>query len=324
LNDASVIEGDLHALTWLLLSPPLLAHAQAASFTAQETAAIQAWLAQVRARPAAFLAHMAAARAAVGGAQPGVMRLGRYAERMLEFFLLHGPTHRLIAANLPLRRSALDRAVLDHTTTGEIDFLVQPLLPSPVHTPAEHWELAVKYFLCHASGSVAQASDFVGPDERETFDRKLQKLMGRQLANLPPAPWSKAAYAPKAFAKGWMFYPLHAPKPSCADLHPAHCHGTWMDWAQAQQFDAPQEHRFVHLDRQAWLAPAHHVQAAQTCTWAQLLVQLQAHWQREASHPQFPKTVPGAQLVAQLRPTQSAWAEVTRYFVKPPAPPIAT
>jgi hypothetical protein len=183
---------------------------------------------------------------------------------------------------------------------------------------AEHWELAVKYFLCHATGAHAVASDFVGPDNRETFDHKLQKLMGRQLANVPPEPWAKSPYADRAFAKGWMFYPLNAAVPRCADLRPEHCRGTWMDWPQAQQFDAPQTHRFVHLDRQAWLAPVVDLPADQTLAWPQLLAQLQWHWHREAQQPQFSKTAPGAQLVARLQSDTGGWCEVTRYFVKPP------
>ena len=171
-------------LQWLLCSPPLLSNTEllAQDIRRPETdltpnREVQAWLADLRAAPQPLLDFIAQHRSAVKH-----LRLGRYAERLLEFYLRCGPAHRLAAANMALRH-APGAAANDHTTLGEIDFLLHDAQGVPWH-----WELAVKYFLCHASDPVAQPEDFIGPDAAETLRSKLSKLE-RQLSHTPSAPW---------------------------------------------------------------------------------------------------------------------------------------
>jgi uncharacterized protein len=300
---------DLAALRWLLAAPPLLsAHAAqqfnpqagVAHFTPQEQASIEHWLQSVEAAPQALHAFLAVARSKVGGHQPGVLRLGRYAEKLLEFFLLHGPTHRLTVANLPLRHAPEQRSAIDHTTRGEIDFLLRDAQDTPLH-----WELAVKYFLCHATGPTAQAQDFIGPDAAETFSRKLTKLFARQLAHTAPAPHDAVPWQPQAFARGWMFYRVGRAIPTCALLDPAHCKGGWLPF---DELEALPDALYVLLDRQHWMPPVQYADMRTAVLRKQLHARLQQVW-TSAHRPHI-----SALLIAQV---DTHGNETVRYFVQP-------
>jgi uncharacterized protein len=191
----------LAALGWLLLSSPLVvvppgAAAQLASFTDGESAAITRWLHSLQADSQALVAWMQA--------KPEV-RIGRYAERLLEFYLSHAPSssaspvaahapshlsphlsphsspqqslHSLVAAHVPLRSEVNGLRV----TQGELDFLLTNAQGQHLH-----WELAVKFFLCTATGDVATPADFIGPNGVETLAHKWHKLFARQLTHMPP------------------------------------------------------------------------------------------------------------------------------------------
>jgi uncharacterized protein len=300
---------DLAALRWLLTSPPLLSEqaaqqfnpqASIARFTAQEQQTIDAWLLQVQAQPHTLNDFLNQARGKVRGHQPGVLRLGRYAEKLLEFFLLHGPTHRLAAANVPLRHPQETRAAIDHTTRGEIDFLLYDAKGTPLH-----WELAVKYFLCHAQGDVAHAEDFIGPDAAETFSRKLTKLFARQLAHTPPAPYDATHWQPRAFARGWMFYRHGRAIPTCDLLNLAHCKGWWLP---LDELDALPNAHYMLLDRQHWMPQVQRGDTQHALRLEALRQQLRNAW-ANAREPHV-----SALLIVRL---DDAGAEVARYFVQP-------
>ncbi len=124
-------------LAWLLFAPDLLRASQAGAplahpfTTAAEHDAVLAWLDSLDAVPDALHVH---------ARDPKFTRLGIYAESLLGFFLAHGPTMRLIAANVPLRHG--------RRTIGECDFLLEDAQRSRLH-----WELAVKFYLHIGDGS---------------------------------------------------------------------------------------------------------------------------------------------------------------------------
>jgi hypothetical protein len=157
--------------------------------TSGELAATIAWLHALDADPTGLQRDIAAAR---------LTRLGRYAECLLAWFLQHGPTARLIAANVPLRRAGL--------TLGECDFLVQTQAGRRLH-----WELAVKCYL-HAGDSRAQLADYVGPNLQDRFDLKLSHLLDHQLPLSARVEFASLGHVgpwePQMFIKGWLFYPL--------------------------------------------------------------------------------------------------------------------
>ncbi len=331
-------ESDLAALEWLLTSPPLLSaaapgsvgsHASVQRFTELELGAIRAWLADLRVSPHDFVDFMSRARDqartsnAPGRLLSEPLRLGRLAERLLEYFLRFGPLHTHVASNLPIR---FDGAGSDRTTVGEIDFLLR----SPTGEPL-HWELAVKYFLCQVWGKEAAACDFKGPDSKETFDYKLHKLLVRQLSHDAPAPHGGLAWQPQAVARGWMFYRFGHAVPRCDVLSADHLRGWWLPLDEVNQLNP--RHRYVELPRSRWMPPLRmSMDATDGANLSSLAARLTQAWSQQAACQDVPHAwprvaraqalgkSPSARLVAELMPHVAAanqWVEVCRYFVLP-------
>ncbi|MBN3749774.1 DUF1853 family protein [Burkholderia sp. Se-20373] len=232
-------------LGWLLASPSLLTAVPDAPLArpwldAVGQSAVEAWLAALDAQPEPL-------HRALDGFRP--TRLGRYAECLLEYFLTHGPSLRLVAANLPLRSNG--------KTLGEVDFLVDA--PDGQRL---HWELAVKCYLCAPVQAGASLADFVGPNLVDRFDRKRRRLLEHQLRLGDRDGFARLGYgAPsdaQMFIKGWLFYPHGAPLPPVsAEIAPDHPHGFWLTHAQWPAWAAEQGAGVAWsvLPRLAWLAP---------------------------------------------------------------------
>ena len=243
-------------LRWLLLSPPLLdtapgVHsAQVQQFSEAERSAISAWLDDIDRAPQALFEAVHAA-AATGSdpllRRPPSLRLGRRAERLMAFFLRHGPTHRLVAAYIPLRQTSPDG---DCTTLGEIDFLLHD-----AEGHAWHWELAVKFFLCTAAGPHATPADFIGPDRAENFDSKLRRMFDRQLRHLPPPPWSHQTWTPSACARGRLFYRYGSPVPHTPGVNPDHLQGRWIERDRLDELPQASEPVWHVVPRNDWMCP---------------------------------------------------------------------
>jgi hypothetical protein len=245
-------------LAWLLFSANLL-QAQppvgliASPFdTPDEAAVIVHWLLALDADAASLKQDLAAAR---------ITRLGRYAERLLGWFLQHGPAARLVAAGVPLRRAGV--------TLGECDFLAQTRQGKRLH-----WELAVKCYL-HAGnagnagdGQPPQLSDYVGPNLKDRFDLKLAHLLNHQLPLSARDEFAALGYegpwTPQMFVKGWLFYreggtlPMPPVFRLSPELDPAHGRGWWVTRADWPAFADRHANAWRRLPRLEWLAPGRH------------------------------------------------------------------
>ncbi|RDU99538.1 DUF1853 family protein [Trinickia dinghuensis] len=230
-------------LAWLLGSRPLLrghppAGELAAVFeTAHEMAATVDWLLALERDPSDLRQALAV---------PRIVRLGRYAECLLGYFLEHGPACRLVAANVALR--------LAGRTIGECDFLMETASGHRLH-----WELAVKCYL-HAGGERAELADYVGPNLQDRFDLKLAHLLGHQLPLSAREEFAALGHAgpwqPQMFVKGWLFYRWGETPPVAPALDPAHHRGFWVTRGDWPAFCARRPAaRWVVLPRLAWLAP---------------------------------------------------------------------
>ncbi len=256
---------------------------------------MESWLRTLDAQPDLLLEWMQARH---------TRRLGHYAEHLLEFYLSKGPTHTLHAARIQLQSP-------QGVTQGEMDFLLTDMQGRRLH-----WELAVKFFLCMSSASSITAMDFLGPNGVETLAHKWHKVFERQLACMPPAPWSDHPWQAQAFTRGWMFYRWGSAVPTCDALHPAHCKGWWIDHAQMHQLPVA---RYLHLPRLQWMAPV---------TLAAIGADEVAH-EREAMAEhlaQYWASNPGredAQMVVQLTEgadTSDQAQEIQRFFIRRPYP----
>ena len=269
-------------LRWLLLSPPLLNRRPGAfaapvqAFDEDERGRIATWLDGLDADPRPLAAHLA---------DPRPSALGRRAEQLLHFFLRHGPTHRLLAAHLPVRDGA-------GATLGEIDFLVEDL-----RGERWHWELAVKFYLCTRLAGHATPREFIGPNGREVFASKLERLFGHQLVLNPPPPWHRQAWRRATFVRGWMFYlPGASVQADC--LADDHLRGLWVPaGAETQALPGP----LLPLPRARWMSPA-----------------VSDTGLPDPHDPPDPNTGPGARLYASLAPAGLIWRERGRVFVVPP------
>ena len=170
-------------------------------------------------------------------------RLGRYAERLMAFYLERRGC--LVAHGLQVRTEKGE-------TVGEFDFLLD------AQGALVHWEFATKLYLLEASGRGEHADYFVGPNLADTFGTKVRKIMERQLSlSCHPAAqhWlPREVVRAQALVKGWLFYHGATPAPLQPEgISKAHCRGFWKTLAE---FDVTVEERFLLLPRLSWLAPA--------------------------------------------------------------------
>ncbi|AXL51239.1 hypothetical protein DSC91_003806 [Paraburkholderia caffeinilytica] len=273
-------------LAWLLLSADLLraqppVGALASPFgTQQELDATVDWLRALDADPADLRRDLAAIR---------ITRLGRYAERLLGWFLQHGPAARLVAAGVPLRHAGV--------TLGECDFLVQTRQGAHLH-----WELAVKCYL-HAGESRAQSAaqsaaslaDYVGPNLKDRFDLKLAHVLNHQLPLSARDEFAAVGHAgpwtPQMFIKGWLFYRAGETPVDPVELDPSHGRGWWVTRSEWLDFAAAHAQKWRILPRLEWLAPRRHEQGEAEAAG---IAFVDAHALAEQTSPQHGPTMVAA------------------------------
>ncbi len=228
----------VRTLAWLLDAPDLL-DADAAEWrdriatlgpVERET---QDWLAALDRAPAALHAYL--------GLRP-FTRLGRYAEKLLAFYLDY---RKLLHAHGVQVRAATNE------TVGEFDFLLRE------GDALVHWEFATKLYLLESSDHGQQADYFVGPNLADTLGAKVRKIMDRQLTlSQHPAAQThlpQPIVAARALVKGWLFYHGQTPLAQPRGISRAHCRGFWCALEEIESLTA--EH-YIILPRLSWLAPA--------------------------------------------------------------------
>src|SRR5450830_2187232 len=240
----SLCDRHVRALAWLLEAPDLLAanaprwHGRIATLEPLTEMDVT-WLQALDLSPRTLYAQV--------NTQPS-NRLGKYAEKLLTFFLQH--TEQLIAHNVQVRDGP-------NETIGEFDFLVH----DGQHRGVTHWEFATKFYLLESSHTQMQADAFVGPNLADSLGAKMDKIMQQQLklAEHPAA----AAYLPlpvtqaQALVKGWLFYRDAAaasrPLPPALGVAADHCRGFW---CSLSALDLSAAEHYLVLPRLEWLAPA--------------------------------------------------------------------
>lgn len=234
LNDPHV-----RTLAWLLDAPDLLDaraaewHGKIASIGAVSDE-VRKWLHELDLAPQRLYTCL--------DLQP-LTRLGRYAERLMAFYLEYSGN--LFAHGVQVRSAK-------NETIGEFDFLLKQ------GEALVHWEFATKLYLLESSGQGCHADYFVGPNLADTLGAKIRKIMDQQLllSRHPsallqlPLPVADA----HALVKGWLFY--HGTMPVTGrpqGISHAHCRGFWCALDEVETFDAES---YALLPRLSWLAPA--------------------------------------------------------------------
>ncbi|APD11230.1 hypothetical protein UC34_10935 [Pandoraea vervacti] len=217
-------------------------------------------------------------------------RLGRYAEQLLHFALLHSPRFDLLGAGLQVRD-----ARRGNMTLGECDFL----LARREDRQLLHWELAVKLYLFvppePSLGSSAMLDEraiqfhWLGPNLADSLADKVARLLGHQLrltsldaarSALPaPGPW-----LPQVYLKGWLFHPLEQRGTLPQVASETHGRGWWATldewWMHAQQTTrqtSRQPQAWAMLPRARWLAPAR-VAASGALPLDAMRARIESHW----------------------------------------------
>jgi hypothetical protein len=243
---------EVRDLAWSCFHPPLI-HAEQVpgaisditSCTLELTPSRRLWLEQLDRDATAlhdYLSH-----------RPS-HRLGVYFEQLWHFFLQQDPETELIAHNLAVHHQG--------KTLGEFDCIYY------CHQRARHihLELAVKYFLAAPRGSDTDGVSrvWVGPDNRDRLDLKLDHLLGRQilLGDNPIAtqrlhdlgvenPIKEVSF------KGYLFKPWAADTPPPPGYNNA-CHLN--EWLTPDQFEshiaALTSDAFIILPKMRWLCTA--------------------------------------------------------------------
>lgn len=181
---------------------------------------------------------------------PDSHRLGVHFEAVIQSWVQQSADMQLLVANLPVRDGG--------HTVGEFDMIVQH------DGTTEHWELAVKFYLC--VDDTTDTARFFGPNPADTLAAKLVRLRDHQLrlgghpaaaALLAERGWQ--IDAARAFVKGRLFYPLAQWRTDNIRLpevvHPEHERGWWCDLETFAGDAAFSGSHFYQLNKSSWLAP---------------------------------------------------------------------
>lgn len=256
-------------------------------------------------------------------------RLGRYAELLLGGVLAHLPGIHVLAANLPIRRTAGQGNEID--TLGELDFVWRDQASGVV----THWELATKFYLLMPEPDPAAPitwMHFVGPNLADRFGDKLHHIATRQLP-LSHTPEARAALGcnvdrAEAYLKGWLFYPLEWPDVRQSGRLPArlaadHLHGWWgtLDQFAHKPSGRSGDLRWCLLPRALWLSPAQLDRGSGgLLEHAAMVSALYERFHSGSEAPAYRRNIP-VMVCGLRRETDNAgrdgWHEVTRGFIVP-------
>ncbi|WP_198000007.1 DUF1853 family protein [Gimesia alba] len=220
-------------------------------------------------------------------------RIGTYFEGLVLYWLEHIRRLKIIARHQQIFE--------ENQTIGEIDILFEDEAGV-----VNHWEIAVKFYLFDP-GDNETGSHFVGPNVKDTFEKKMRRLFDFQL------PLSQTHFPEvdrrQAFVKGMIFYhPDHSsPKQLPEKLSPRHERGSWLHLSALSRLTAQHgELRFLIREKPDWLSAALCSKSDdRLLNFKELQQQLETHFQ----HKQRPI------LISALTCQQSVYREVDRVFI---------
>ena len=178
-------------------------------------------------------------------------RLGVYFEQLWHHLVRSNPSYELLRAN--------QQVIINKQTLGEFDSIVQSLRSKET----VHCELAVKFYLQIGSGY--QMADWVGPNLRDRFDRKFQRLLSHQLS-LSGKPEVKSWLHQQQLVvdqtalltRGRLFYAIdnflsenfRYPQEVEAD----HVKGFWATHEEFKRYQEQSGYEWFQLPRMYWLS----------------------------------------------------------------------
>jgi len=166
--------------------------------------------------------------------------VGRYFESLVYYWIKYIRGLEVLVCNEQIKRAG--------RTIGEIDLVFRNEQDQLVH-----WETAVKFFL-HFPQPHSFSSDYVGPNSRDTLDRKINHLFGHQLKQSLDGPIN--ADFREAFVRGCIFYhPSNlSPDRKHSRLHAAHLRGRWIHSSEVNKLPQPGNWNYRLMRKPHWLA----------------------------------------------------------------------
>lgn len=225
-------------------------------------------------------------------------RVGVYFENLIDYWLRHIRRVAILAHGLAIRD--------DHRTLGEIDFVFRDETGR-----LTHWEVAVKFYL-HDPIEMMGESHFIGPNARDTFEKKMARMFDHQL------PLSHSCFPDvevrQPFVKGQIFYldPEVSPSVFPQWMCPKHVRGTFYRERDLDELsnELSNESRvgFVRLRKPFWLSSFHaEVESRCPMTGNEMVASLKQHF----------ASINRPVLIALVESSGASWIETQRVFVVP-------
>ena len=226
--------------------------------------------------------------------------VGKYFESLIQFWLEHVQGVRMVAVQKQISHQ--------RRTRGELDFVFQT-----IDNDLIHWETAVKFYLYDRHSSSFD-SHFIGPNNRDTFERKIRRLREVQL------PLGREIFpdivSQCGFVKGRIYYhPQQFPPETLPEhLSEQHERAIWLRASEFGEFAA--NHEFCHyslLKKPYWLAPESIETAADALLSSNQMSELTIQHFRTSTVPQhlaaFEKSTARSIETARLFIVADTWPE---------------
>lgn len=226
--------------------------------------------------------------------------IGKYFERLVEFWFRHDPAIELCAANLQVEKQG--------RTLGEFDFLAR------WNGRLLHIEAAGKFYL--SEKNVPRWETLTGPNGLDRLSTKMMKIITHQsrLAESDEGRETLRAAGidesphPALLLKGYFFYPQQAALDGIATLpegaNENHFRGSWFRASEREQYITPLSYYYV-LQRHQWVSGLASAQADELLTGTELLQFLDRYFAAN-SYPL---------LIAAVHENEGAWFETGRRFI---------
>lgn len=185
-------------------------------------------------------------------------KLGHLYEDALATVFASSPDIQLVQQNLQIQESI-------HSTVGELDFLIRDASGTLTHL-----ELATKFYL---AVKTELGVAFPGPDARDNYDRKIQRLLSHQLtlterhkAHLP-AEYREAGIVVKQLIYGCLFDHISTARRSIPKFSNPQCRrGKWLHHAElADHFS--NDSQFDLIPKHLWPVPVEFLQTIPLEKW---------------------------------------------------------
>lgn len=219
-------------------------------------------------------------------------RVGVYFENLIDYWLRHIRRVPILAHGLAIRD--------DHRTLGEIDFVFRD-----EDGTLTHWEVAVKFYL-HEPTQTMDESHFIGPNARDTFEKKMARMFDHQL------PLSQSCFPDvevrQPLVKGQIFYLDSKATPSVFPqmMCPEHVRETFLRERDLEELSNESSVGFVRLRKPFWLSSfTAEADSFDPLTCQEMVGNLRQHF----------ASVNRPVLIAVLNRSGDSWVETKRVFV---------